>query len=56
MLIKELEMTNIKVIIFDWGGVLGHSGKRHIFLYSRSIQQSRTAIKPDIYTTLRYLK
>ena len=49
-------MSKIKVVIFDWGGVLGHSGQRHVFLYSPSITQRRAAVKHDIVKVLKTLK
>lgn len=48
-------MPKIKVVIFDWGGVLGHSGQRHIFLYSPTRALSRSAIKSDAIHVIKEL-
>ena len=56
MLKSTSRLCDVKVVIFDWGGVLGHSGKRHVFLYSPSIKQRKSALKRDVFTTLKTLK
>lgn len=47
-------MKQIKCILFDWGGTLGKSGDRQLFIKG-SKRQKYNAIKHDTIQTLEYL-